>query len=316
MSIKVFTAEESRDATRTSKVLIVEKKKEDKAYKGTKFFNVFFNINTFKRKNGWFSAENITLSRGVADPANIEDVRNEFKGTRLQLQTTVKRAGAIGEFLLAVHFEWLECVKHLAEQGIIDLAKRDVHNVVTTHRSLKAKEDPGAELDDPLISFKVDFEKYPAKYPIATLVGQPKTVFLDYDTAYMDGEIEKYREAKVDVDGQIVPVAENNLHLFANNGAEMKKLRINIASASQSQGWVSMPVLACRVVLKTGPPEGFSDDMPSVQSPIRTTMPVIANPANPVNMTMPVGETAPVVITTAASAAMTAEEVLQNIGLV
>jgi hypothetical protein len=85
MSIRVFTAEEAEAAANAnaSKVLVIEKKKDEKAYKGTTFQNAFFNIGTDAKKEGWFSIEDVELSNGVADPDVKDDKRNEFEGTRL-----------------------------------------------------------------------------------------------------------------------------------------------------------------------------------------------------------------------------------------
>src|SRR5688572_3108760 len=104
-TVQVFTVEEvatalAADPVRTFNIV---KKKEDKVYQGTKFLMNQFTIGNHMRKDPWFSIRNVPLSAGVADPTNKQDQRTQFDGTRLILETTVSRAGALGQMLLALN---------------------------------------------------------------------------------------------------------------------------------------------------------------------------------------------------------------------
>jgi len=269
MSVKVFTAEEALAAINAdpSKVLAIEKKKETKAYKGTTFLNAFYNIDGSK-KEGWFSIENVPLTCGVADPEDLNDKRNEFEGTRLQLQTSVSKAGAFGEFLFKLNTVFKQNVETLAANGTISLDKKEIHGLVQTHYSASHPEKPNEPMDDGVVRFKIDFDTFPAMYKHKFLRGQPRTQFLDYSTRYIDAEgREQFKVAMVENDdGEMEPVTTKNLHKFVTKGSIIRRGRIMMPSVPVSKSYVSLPIVCNRMIIETGADDGFSDDAPVVNT--------------------------------------------------
>jgi hypothetical protein len=272
-TIKVYTATElvaAFEKNTQNGVLIIEPKKEapNKRVGAVKYLNAYFNMgdgNTSRKKSeGWFSFENVELSIGVADPSNKEDSRNQFEGTRLSLQTTVSRAGALGRALQLVDAGWKNEIKKLIDNGTIVIGNRSIHDVVQFNYSMEHKTNPGGVIEDPIIRLKIDFKPFPQKYKYQFLVGQPKTQFFDYTKPYQDKEGRtQYRPAEVlnPATGIVELVGEGNLHHFVTNGSTIMHGRITIPSGAISQAWVSLPIMLTKVVLKPGGPEGFSDEI-------------------------------------------------------
>jgi hypothetical protein len=301
-TIKVFTATEALAAVEVpnTRAFTIVKKKEDKVYKGTRFLNVFWSIGREVKKEGWFRAgldknndklnEPIILSVGVADPADAGDKRNDFKGTRMVLQTTVSRSGDMGKFLLALNPQWKAAVDDLVKDGTIVIGTRKIHDMVQTHVAESNEKAAGEVIEDPIIRFKIDFGLYPSTYRPAFLAGRPRTVIEDYRTAYIDSKgIERYHPAMVEdpVTGKPVPVNEDNLHLFLTEGTIVHSYRVSMPSASISREWVSMPMTMAHIVATPGAPGGFSDEVAATphRAPVVTptvdgadNAPVVATP--------------------------------------
>src|SRR4051812_44691562 len=116
MSITVFPIQEALTALDTdpSKFLGAEKKKEDKVYKGTRFLNAHVNVGGNVKKEPWFSfecePETFIELKGVANPEDVNDKRNEFEGTRLQLETTLSKSGLLGQFIAKLDPVWKNLV--------------------------------------------------------------------------------------------------------------------------------------------------------------------------------------------------------------
>ncbi len=270
MAIKVYTAQIALAAVKANPngIIVAEKKKEDKVFKGTRFLNMRYNIGADVRKEGWFSVENILLSDGVADPNNEKDPRNEFEGVRLQLQTKLSTAGDFGQFLMLLNAPWRQTVASLAESGTINIGNRKIHDLLQLTLSENNEKNPGALIDDPIIRFKMDFKPFPATYPITFLRGLPKTQIFDYRTEYLDERgIPQYKPAMVTDPntGKDVPVTEKNVHLFITAGSILRKGRIMMTSLAISQSWISHPIHINRAIIEPGPPAGFSDEV-SVQT--------------------------------------------------
>jgi hypothetical protein len=277
MATRVFTATESLDAITATPgdTFAITAKKEAKTFQGTTFFNIRFSIADQKNKEGWFNNqvgvdangqpiyEDIPLARGMADPKDKKDKRNDYEGTRMQLETTVSRAGKTGQFLLKAQPVYVEKVKANQAAGIM-IANKPINDLISVKIS-DDNPDPakrGQPLQDPGIRFKVEFDPFPEGYPTKALVGQPKTQFFDWNTRTVDAEgKESFQPATVaDRDGNPVPVTKDNVHEFANRGAVIKRIRYFITSVPQAKGQISCPIVANRVVLQPGGPEGFSDD--------------------------------------------------------
>jgi hypothetical protein len=298
MSIKVFTAEELLEAVKNNAakpVLDIQKKKEDKQYKGTRFLNVKFNIGSHTGATGWFAARGMKLTIGVANPADKSDKRNDYDGTRLQFQTTVSNAGAFGQAVLLLNPIYMDMISKLSKSGVAPLGNRQIHELLQTKVAASNEKAAGAPIDDPIIRMKVDFSLFPMNFPIEFLRGQPRTQIFDFATQYKDekGKTQyKLAMIKHPKTGEEVLVDKDNLHLFATKGAIIHEARIMWNSVAYSSTWASFPYCLNRVIMSRGPPEGFSDedvDIAAIES-------ALAPPVEPVVPIVPVVQVPAVVI--------------------
>lgn len=264
MSITVTTAADALAAItdHPATFLEVQKKKDEKIYKGSKFFNAKYLVKGMKR-DGWFSARNIQLGKGIADPDDKSNKNTEFEGMRLQLTSTVSRAGVAGEFLLKLNEQWPKTIRPLTEgqPPTIDMDGCRLHEIVQT-KTGKSSKTPGLPIDDPVIRWKLDFSKYPDTYPIKMLRGTQKTIILDASKP-IEGKTGPFdfHPAIVEVDGNEVPLNDANVHLFVNDYCIAQEIRWSMPSAAQSQAWVSLPMYVSKVVIVRGPDSGFSDEI-------------------------------------------------------
>lgn len=267
MSIRVYTAEELLAAVKAdaTKVLLIEKKKDEKVYKGTRFLNTSVVIGADAKKDGWISFENVMLKDGMADPANLKDPRNQYEGTRMQLGTSVSESGTLGEALVLLNPAWKQKIAELSAGGFIKIEGKKVHELVNNKLSDDNAKNPGGIIEDGRISFKVDFEPYSQLHPTKILRGLPKTQFYDYNKSYKDErDVVQYHPATVEdpISKLQVPVDKSNIHLFVTERSIIRKGRLSLPGVAISQAWVSLPLLAGKIVLEQGAPEGFSDEVP------------------------------------------------------
>ncbi len=267
MSITVFTTSELLAAFNATPdgIINFSKKPDDKSYKGTKFVNVTWNIGDKKKASGWFGIGDIPLSNGVADPKDTADPRNEFEGTRLQLQTTLSQAGEFGKFLVAFNPHWRKAIQTWSQQpGNLSIGSRKIHDLLQDKLSERNEKNPNAPIEDPIIRFKMDFSKFPAKFRPACLAGQQRTQIYDYRQRYTDeNEGIRFRAAMIrdPATGADVPVTEHNVHLFITRNSIIRYARLYIQSVPFSSSWVSLPMLLTTVVVEPGGPEVFLDNM-------------------------------------------------------
>lgn len=283
MSIKVFTAQECLKAINDdpSKILTIEKKKDDKEYSGTRFMNAYYNIGDNIKKDGWFSIENVALSNGYADPADKQDKRNTYKGTREQLETTVSKAGDFGQFLLKLNPEWIKQAKHIVETDKKADGQKP-HELLQSVLSKKNETNPCGPIEDPIVRFQVDWKNFPAKYKHKFLAGQPRTQFFDYRTKYTDenGKVQFKPAVVIGDDGSEEPVNDKNAHKFITKNSIIRHGRLNAPSVPISQFWISHPCIMTRCVIEPGVEDGFSDELNS-DDEIKTEL--LINTEDPVN---------------------------------
>jgi len=250
-------------------VLFIEKKKKNKEYTGTVFYNCSLKVDG-KKSAGYISFnKDIPLTKGVADPANKDDQRTKFPGTRLNVETSLSRAGCVGRVLEKMTPSYNAQVTKMIEAG--DMEEKPIHPLMQTHYSTK-KDVPveyrGKPIPDPKIRFKLDFKPYPANFPNKTLAGQPKTQILDWSTRKIivekDGKArEEFSAAVVLVDGtedQYEPVGELNVHKFITPGSVLKRGRLQLNSANCNAQCVSLPIIASKLVIQKGAEEGWQED--------------------------------------------------------
>ncbi len=285
-TIKVAHAHQLLSATLSKdadKILDFMNKKEIKTYKGTIFVRIKWNIPAVPKHDGWFYVENVVLTSGIADPADQNDKRNEYEGTRLQLQTTVSNAGPFGLALSNLNPIWKKAITQWSSKpGNTAIKSRKIHDLLQTHVAESNEKNPGAPIDDPIIRIKLDFKPFPKTFRPEFLAGQPRTQIFDARTAYLDDEGHtqyKLATVKDPKTGKDVLVNENNVHLFVTPGSILKVGRLLIQSVPYSQSWVSMPIVGTRLVIEPGAPAGFDEDFAEISDIIERTQGVAVTPA-------------------------------------
>ncbi len=285
MSIVVITATEALNTIKTepSKILTLKKKimPQGKSYKG----NAFYLSTTWtaggKTSSGWFNAKDITITRGIADPAKRDPSSKytieEQEKMRLQLQSTVSRSGDFGQFLSLFNVEWKAMVgRERTKTGLIGISNRQVHEIVQTVYGSSHPTNAGGEIEDPVVRIKIDFSLFPSSMKPDFLADQPRTQFFDFTKPFTDPTDGKthYRPATV-IDpktGKEAPVDASNLHLFVTTGSIIRHIRCMISSVAVTSTWVAMQIIANRVIIEKGAPDGFSDedfeDGPSNGTPV------------------------------------------------
>ncbi len=272
--IKVFTGEEALAAIRTApqRVFTIRKRQgEAKTYKGGAYFlDSKFNIQPDMDSkpismDGWFSIRNVMLTRDIADPSNKDDKRNEFEGSRLVVQSTVSRLRAFGEFLRELHPVWISTIESLVEDKTIKMGQRAIHGIICDSYGPDHKTKANEPIEDPLVNFKLNFNICSPQHPNKLLAGKPNTEIYDYNTEYVDENgITQYKLAMVeDDDGNMVPVNDKNVHKFVTNNSEVMRGRIHISSCCVSASWISLSMMANKLVIKPGCTAGFSDELPN-----------------------------------------------------
>ncbi len=289
-TIKVFTDVQALNAVKANPngVLGLTVKKDRKTgkpkeYQGTIFMNATYTIGA-EKNDGWFVlTEDVPLSRGVADPLNKDDKRNQYKGTRNQLEMKLSQAGSIGQFFDLLNEPWKALIQTMNNaKEIPGGSARKLHELLQYTLSADNVENPGAKLDDPILRFQVNEGVFSKDYPYAFLRGQPKTVFLDYRTRYIDEQgKEQFKLASFkDDSGNDILVTVDNMHKFITNGSVLKRgSRIMVPSGSRSKEWISLPVDINKAIIEPrSEVAGFSDELPVDMNALKAALPVATRP--------------------------------------
>lgn len=270
-AIKVFTDVEAEAAVNSGKVLSLSIRKDratgkPKEYQGTIFMNAKYKINGSENE-GWFTiTQDIPLSRGVADPADKDDGRNKFAGTRCNLETKRSMAGPIGRFFDKLNEEWIKLIEDMNEKKELIKGSRKIHELMQYKLSEdRTDELAGALIDDPILRFQVEAGVFSQEYIYHFLRGQSKTIFLDARTAYKDANgATQYKLAQViDENENEVPVTIENMHRFITSGSILKAgSRIMMPSGARSAGWISLPIIINKAIIEPRVEvQGFSDEI-------------------------------------------------------
>jgi hypothetical protein len=215
-----------------------------------------------KPAEGWFRFDNGTVKRDAADPDDADDVRNQYKsegGGGLRNIIEAKHA-LLAEFIELMDIEYQAEIKRLIESKAITIGKQDIKPlIVTTYR--EGHEKAGERMPDEYISvnLKIDFNKYPEKYPHKHLRGTVKTQICDAEKQYTDPKTGRvlYETAKI---GDAL-IGQDNFHELIKRDAEIVMCRFHTSSVAISQGFVSMPIECAYIVIKEAGPGGFSDEV-------------------------------------------------------
>lgn len=227
----------------------ITKKVTNKTYnKGAQFFDV-----TVRGIPLWLSAEGITITRGVANPNDLADMRvkpdpnkpTEINRMQFQLETTVKNAGKYGELmvLLKTLFEaWGEEFKKANKL----YATHSVTPIMQT--MVKQGVNAGADIDDPIIRLKHDLNgKYLGNFPYSDMRGVAITTV--YESKTTDGEItsEVIANDYARVDGTDALITNETLYQLMKTGAHIKAIDINMSTVSLAGGKFSWQIQATQL---------------------------------------------------------------------
>lgn len=234
---------------------ILPKPDKKAANASAQFVNLSFNLApTKKTAPGFFSFNNVPLSRGITAPEDIKpETKENFDCVRLQARIRSSEAGDFGQAMLkleAAHKKGFD--KLVADEKIELDRKQEYHNIVQTHYPEKMKKAPelsGKPKEDPLIKMKISFDKYSPKHPDNALKNRTKTVILDASKPFITPSGGKSFE-EATVDGE--PLNSQNIHKFLNKGAVIKTGIIYMSSLCGSGSWWSVPVIAHLLVVETG----------------------------------------------------------------
>jgi hypothetical protein len=258
--IKVFTMTAALAALESNpdNTLVVVKKKTDKRYKCDAYFlSVTWNIDTSRNAPGWFTATNITVTKGISDPNDLQDKRNEEPKKRSVIETRVSSAGDLGKFMLALNEAWIRKVQELADSKVIMIGKRRIADILQLKVSDNNSENPGVVIEDPIIRLRINFAPFPSNIGDKKLAGKPQTTIYDATTKMVDPKTGRitYNIAQIDE----VPINESNMHLFITAGSRIEKMRLMIQSACVSQSFISMQILVNEAVIESGGNAEFDD---------------------------------------------------------
>lgn len=219
-------------------LLVITSKANQKTYKaGSKFMNVRFNLNVPRgnKVEGWFRFTDVLVSRGIQSP----DEPNEYgEKARLQVTTTISKAGETGAVIADLHKQWLAWVAVANRDGTLNSSTKKVTGLITDVCGEQSK-TPGAVIEDPFIRFKLEF----GKFLFGDLKNTPQLVVYDYSKPYKtDTGMTKYRELTVrnSFTGEDESVNENNVHLIFTQGAMIRHGRFQIGSVPVTSGTLSI----------------------------------------------------------------------------
>jgi len=195
---------------------------------------------------------------------------------------------------------------------LLVIADRKFHDLMQYKLSAENEKTPGALIEDPILRFQIEKASFSKDYMYPFLQNQPKTIFYDYDTKYIDTNgKEQFKTATIEENGKKIPVTIENMHKFIKYGTVLKAgSRIMIPSAAKSSAWISLPMIVNKAILQQGVAvSGFSDESTPNMDAIKLSLaqmtvtdPVLPpsdsvqpGPSHPTQPVAELGELSPVV---------------------
>lgn len=245
------------------KFLEVEKKKDNKVYRGSQYYNAKINAGPVVKAPCYISCRDMLVTGDMLPPG---DPRAENENQRLVVKSTVSNAGDYGAFLHAASPVFCNKVKELQNSGFIEQKSKKPKSLVQDTISVDAKENPGGKIEDPIVRTDLDFGVWPKEFK--DIGGTPKMEILDFTTRRIvtdpvtKKQTEHYDKMKVKnpETGLMVPVTDQTAHLLFKRGAIIRLGRIDMSNITNGKSWVSWPQTFSRIVIQAAPPKGFSDE--------------------------------------------------------
>jgi len=209
-----------------------------------------------KRQSGWVTFNDAMIMRGPPDPSDLDNPGNKWNNSKQSFAISQNSAPILFKFCDLFEKQWNEQINILGEKGIIDLSELKTTRLVRRKYSKKNKHNPGGEIADPLVRFKVSFKRYSDKYFITSMRNEKVTQILDYRKTIIENGVEKYAEFLIDGN----PVNESNLFLALNHGTIIKQGRFSYNSTMIVAGYITCTFTINKMVILPDEKIGFSDD--------------------------------------------------------
>lgn len=251
----------AKQAVADSKSITFHSQKLHKNNTKTMYFSAGLkSVKTGKIHPLMIEAKNIVVTRGVADPNDATDKRNEHDGMRMRLQTSISKSGAFGVFAKIAQTEWTKFIDEQTEKKVFSLKGRTIKDLVMLaypedHKDVEKRNQPIA---DPGLQFKIVFAKRSPTFYIKSLANKQTTMFYDGTRPLLDEQGERvlddfglpaYHPATVAVNGEDQPITADNLHYLLTAGTELAECIVDMTSVVITQAWVTWPPVLIRAVV-------------------------------------------------------------------
>lgn len=296
-TIKVRSVENANKwfATKPEVPYTIEKPRNSAKYQGSTFHPIKFNFpNGSATHDGWFSFKDVPISF-VPKPLELKDGQTQFGNTnpdRLTLSLRISECGALGEFFEYIDGYWRTAVKKAQDEKKLLAGTRDnpkpIKSFITRYYSEKHKTKPNQPMDDPIVSLRIEFDKFSPNYPVIGLRNRQKTVIYDASTAFLnkEGKVEYKEAVYVDEDGVERPVTAKTFGKWVSPGDKIVSGKFQLNTACYSSMSISAPVcLRELVILPNSGIVTFADDdeeiSPEIQKILEKNMKRSATDASP-----------------------------------
>ena len=260
---------ETKDAK--DRCLVITGKTDNQPHSsGTRFLNARITTAKVTSAEPLITFRDMFIPRGIADPANVKDPRNKYKGTRSNIEVTMSTAGIVGETFALLDDEFKAEMNAYTTANPKHMIDKKHHPFVNRVCGSQSK-TPGEDIKDPTIHFKMAFDRFPATHYNPALRNQVKTTIRDFKKPInKNGKIIEFAPATVKVKGpdgveREVPVNEENMHLFITDGSVAKFMRVYASSVAISSLYASLPLLINNIVIEGGGECKFEEDYGEAQ---------------------------------------------------
>lgn len=248
-----------------------------------------------KSTDGWFSATDVTVTKGAQDPSDTNDprvsMREEDKKLAISIETTVSKSGDMGMFIKEVNAQWQkECKeKNNSTPKVILGHNKVIHDLLSLRYGDNCPNVDlrGTERADPVIRIKCELDaRFSDKHPVAALRGQPKTLVYDYTRPCTNREGKPdYRLARVEITEEEAlsrpkesysvetesvngfpvtryyePLCDRNAYKFLSRGCIIRSMRFYISDACNSNMGFSSAIRAQKLIVEPCAGGGFEDE--------------------------------------------------------
>ncbi len=233
---------------------------------GSKFYRA-----KLQGKDFIVSVKDVEVSRGVSNPDDKNDKRNDTSGKmRLKIETTISRSGKYGEMMILLNKVFKERMAEFITTAGLSPQKTTISDVIQTVMSDTSK-TPGAKIDDPIIRNGFDLEK--------EVQGEKETRLQEAIPTGVDSTGKKtYDIIAPVVDG--VAVNNRNIYKLVCDGSVLVSARVHFDSVSLVKGNLALKSHIQTANVLRGAPGKFADDDDYKLTSEKTTQPTVKTSSN------------------------------------